>query len=276
MKVNPFDRKVRSQFCTAALAFATLYALLVSFIPLEFRSDGTLRMVVVVGIILIYILIYIRSNLLKACTLRINGIDIKIEEGDLFKSYGLVVIPFNEYFDTIVSNHLISTNSLNGQYLSKKTPDEISTLDNSISRDCYLRSCAKYSSEDRSEGKSVRYELGSIFRDGNYLLTAMTPFDKNNNARMTIKNYIAFLIKFWQEVSRTNDGQEVFIPLLGGGITRFEQAGQISQNDKLIIMLMTLRYSKPTMPSCMKLHIILRQEEINRIDLFHIGDIFPN
>ena len=56
-----------------------------------------------------------------AITLKIKGITVKIEEGDIFKSPDWKVIPFNEFFDTIVDDVVIARNSLNGKFIDNSS-----------------------------------------------------------------------------------------------------------------------------------------------------------
>ena len=59
-------------------------------------------------------------------SLNLDGSIFEITVGDIFEqdSNDYKVIAFNEYFDTLVDNDLISETSLNGQYLLKKYPKE--------------------------------------------------------------------------------------------------------------------------------------------------------
>ena len=49
--------------------------------------------------------------------LEINGNQVEIVEGNLFAQDGKKVIPFNEYFDSVVNDIIISRSSLNGVFI---------------------------------------------------------------------------------------------------------------------------------------------------------------
>ncbi|SCN47164.1 hypothetical protein BAZMOX_82608_1 [methanotrophic endosymbiont of Bathymodiolus azoricus (Menez Gwen)] len=46
-----------------------------------------------------------------------DKVKAKIFFGDLFKSNGIIVIPFNECFDTIVDDKIISSKTLHGKFI---------------------------------------------------------------------------------------------------------------------------------------------------------------
>ncbi|MDI5811285.1 DUF6430 domain-containing protein, partial [Salmonella enterica subsp. enterica serovar Anatum] len=44
------------------------------------------------------------------------------------------------------------------------------------------------------------WTLGTIFVNNDYLLTAFSKFDDKNRAFLTMPDYLAFLINFWDKV----------------------------------------------------------------------------
>ena len=73
----------------------------------------------------VFLLLWIITAVIKALradhaiTLKIKGITVRIEEGDIFKSPNWKLIPFNEFFDTIVDDVVIARNSLNGKFIER-------------------------------------------------------------------------------------------------------------------------------------------------------------
>ena len=56
----------------------------------------------------------------RKCTFRIrNNLKINIFYGDLFEQKGNIIIPVNEYFDTIVDDKIIAEKTLHGQFVKK-------------------------------------------------------------------------------------------------------------------------------------------------------------
>ena len=73
----------------------------------------------------VFLLLWIITAVIKALradyaiTLKIKGITVRIEEGDIFKSPNWKLIPFNEFFDTKVDDVVIARNSLNGKFIER-------------------------------------------------------------------------------------------------------------------------------------------------------------
>ncbi|OTP31417.1 hypothetical protein A5798_001439 [Enterococcus sp. 6C8_DIV0013] len=87
-----------------------------------------------------------------------------MKQGNIFEEEGLKVIPFNEYFDTIVDNKIISELSLNGKYV-KNINQNLVELDKQIENDIFLNSknniLEKNSKRKGNIGKKIKYKLGS-------------------------------------------------------------------------------------------------------------------
>jgi len=77
---------------------------------------------VIVGVFLLFWLIISVVKAFRAdhsITLKTKGINVKIEEGDIFESTDWKLIPFNEFFDTTVDDVVIARNSLNGKFIER-------------------------------------------------------------------------------------------------------------------------------------------------------------
>lgn len=88
----------------------------------------------------------------NSAKLRINNSTVNVFYGDIFKQEELKVIAFNEYFDTIVDDKIISHTSLNGQYLDKHITD-IDQLNSDIEADERLKEHIADTNEKRKIGK---------------------------------------------------------------------------------------------------------------------------
>ena len=175
------------------------------------------------------------------------------------RSTQLYVIPVNSAFDTIVdsdiSKHidpLVSPNSLHGRWIKKMIDNgkRIEDIDRAIQSD--LNRQAKevkkvYTSEEKKRGNKVSYELGTIATvkgqaHNTFLLLALTDFDKNNNAHVSVDDYervIKALLDFYEH---RGQGHELIIPLMG---TNFANAG-LNHEDSLrtITSIFRLRGNK--------------------------------
>ena len=167
----------------------------------------------------------------------IGDVDVEIKVGNLFDFDGVKVIPFDEYFDTVVDDRVISKNSLNGIFLERYV-DNADALQRVILNDqhCVLGKPAVVN--DR-----LCYPLGTVKSFNDYALLAFTHMDEFNRSHLGRGQYEECLLNMWVELNRVYAGNRVILPLLGSGITRFKDGDQPSEDDLLKCMLCTLRAS---------------------------------
>lgn len=122
----------------------------------------------------------------------------------------------------------------------------------------------------RKVGKTQKYSLGTIFVNNDYLLTAFSKFDDKNRAFLTMPDYLAFLINFWDKVNRIYAQKSVSVPIFGSGITRIKEHKNISDEDLLKIMLWTFRISEMRFKFPAKLTIVIHKDKIDKINLLDI------
>lgn len=236
-------------------------------------------LVLVVIFPVIYLFIRYRSNKLKKVNLKIDKSEIEIKEGnilanDIFKNKNIIkVFAFNEYFDTLVDDEIISKSSLNGQFINEKV-ESISTLNNKMYRSKKLKRSLLDKNENRKSGKQNRYKLGTIYKySDDVFLTAMTHFDKKNRAYLSIQDYVRFLINFWDEIDSMYAGRTVVVTLFGSGITRLENK-MFNNTQILQIILWTfwLRRIKFTKPA--KFVILLDKQTSKEINYYKVREWF--
>src|SRR5690606_13814954 len=109
----------------------------------------------------------------------------------------------------------------------------------------------------RSVGKKTNFQLGTICVYGDYLLTALSKFDSNNKAILTMPEYIEYLINFWDKSNNVYSQKSVSTPIFGYGITRIKGHKNINDEDLLKIMLWTFRISEKRIKCPAKLNIII-------------------
>ncbi len=222
-------------------------------------------------ILLLFIMIWILTAIIKAflssksVTLKIRNIPVVIKEGDLFKSKDWKIIPFNEFFDTQVDDVVIAHNSLNGifvdYYVSNKSELESTITSASSTPGLPIK----------LKGGKTCHTLGRIITYDNYMLLAFAHFE-NNQAKLTHNQYEACLRTMWHEVSRTYANKPISIPLLGGGITRFEGVPEKSETHLLRCLLCTLKTSNAQIYQ--PITICLTKSTIDKINLYDIKKLF--
>ncbi|BEI53967.1 macro domain-containing protein [Lactiplantibacillus plantarum] len=280
MKVNLKNREFNSRVIGTAVGTIGVVSSVISFF--DFSVTFRFRMLcalIVLGVCYYCWLLY-KANHLESLTLNYGESEIEIKQGDIFseeykKDNTFRTFAFNEYFDTKVDEEIISKNSLNGQFINREVPN-ISDLDEKMSNDLHLKNNISCVNKKRVVGdKHISYELGTIFKySDNVFLTAMTYFDNENHAHLTVQEYQKFLIHFWDEINNLYNSQTVVIPLLGSGaVTRLD--GNIySSNQILEIVLFTfylrrIKFRKPA-----HLVILLDQETNKKINYYKIRSMF--
>ena len=203
--------------------------------------------------------------------LKINSSNITIKYGTLFEENGIKVIAFNEYFDTQVDNKVIAESSLNGIFISKQS-DGARAIDDAIEKEARLKNGVVKENVSRPYGgKSIKYQLGCICPYGEYFLLAFSHFDDDNKAYISVEDYISCLMHMWNELDTYYAGRPIVLPLLGSGITRFNNS-DITPQELLRYIIMTYKASKVKFNNTASLTIVLSDKLRDEINLFDIQE----
>lgn len=275
MKVKLYDKNVRNKFWLyfSVISGILSFVLLFNIVPEEYKDYlkhfgyGTF-----VILIIIYLVIWCRANNLTDIDIDIDGSTVNIKCGDLFSENGLKVIPFNEYFDTLVDDKIISNKSLNGIYLKKYFNENTEELDKFIVDNSDILDIVE-NKPRRFGGKTIKFKLSTIFVYGDFILTAFSKFDEYNKATLTMPEYIEFLINFWDRVNQVYAQKTVSVPVFGSGITRIKEHKNISDEDLLKIMLWTFKLSEMKFKYPAKLTVVIHKDKISQINLFNVKSI---
>ncbi len=229
-------------------------------------SDST---IVIVNRIIISLAIWVISYLIYRCYIKKRksvviedrNIKIKIEYGDLF-SYdnGLKVINFDECFTTIVGERPqdIKANSVCGQYLLKFPIDNIQELIDNV---------GIQSTGQSKFNRLPKYQSGLIIPRGDYLLMSFTKLNKQGLGEMTYSQYLECLRTLWEQIDTYHGTKDVFIPVLGSKIVRFDR--EFTQQELLDIMVSSYRLSPKRLRRPYTLHIVCSKR-----DGFSLNDVF--
>lgn len=270
MKVGFFDEKVLGLFWFFTSIITTSISVVVIFADIPADLKPKLGISLFIALLIIYILIIVRSNLLKKISVTIEGSSVIITQGDIFNIPGFKTISFNEYFDTEVNEKIISSSSLNGLFINKFDDKGVKRLNTFIDEYDFDRDDILDININRKEGKKQRYRLGTICVCRDYLLTAFSKFDEQNRAYLTMPQYLEFLINFWDQVNRHYGQKSVSVPIFGSGITRIKEHKNISDEELLKIMLWTFRISEMRFKHPAILTIVIHKDKINKINLHSI------
>jgi len=276
MKVNFLDKNVRNKFWIyfSVISGILSFILLFNIIPDQYNNClkyfGYAAFVI---LILIYLFIWYRANNLTNINIDVEGSNVNIKCGDLFLETGLKTIPFNEFFDTIVDDKIISKQSLNGIFINRFFNDNVNELDTFIVENSDNSDIIDNGYERTRGGKKVQFKLSTSFVYDDYIITAFSKFDEHNRATLTMPEYIEFLINFWDRVNRIYAQKNVSVPIFGSGITRLKEHKNIGDEDLLKIMLWTFKLSEMKFKYPAKLSIIINEDKIDQINLFNLKSI---
>jgi hypothetical protein len=147
-------------------------------------------------------------------------VKVKVYYGDLFECSDIIIIPVNEYFDTLVDNVVISENTIHGIFINKYFSNDERTLKKLILKG--LGNAESISKNiKRNKGNKKKYSLGTVSiveRDKKvFYLVAFTRFNENNRAEVKNSEYQRVLSDMFAFIEQNSQGRAVNIPLLGGG-----------------------------------------------------------
>lgn len=218
---------------------------------------------------------------MRSVSLSFEASTVEVYFGDIFFSpeEDLKAISFNEYFDTEVGgrNNLVSENTINGKFLNSLSSLEKEELENILLEEDRLNEddILIEKNKHRKIGKKNRYQLGTIVElKNNYLAISGSKFDKDNRANITMREYIGFLLNFWNEVDRIYGGRSIVIPVFGSGILRFiDGYSSATHQDLLEIILWTFKVSRIKIQHPSKLKIVIFEDKEIKYNLYKLQEI---
>lgn len=271
MKISLFDKSILKKFSIIVAFLSSIIGIVAISIDIDDKYKWIWFVSWVVILLIIYICLWIRANKKKESNFYINGTNVKVYVGDIFNEKdGLKVIPMNEYFDTQADDVVVSKISLHGQFLINHC-DDINEFDNLVKKKLRVSSI----DENRKVvNHKNRYELGSIVKYNDFLLTAFTKFDEHNKAYLLGKDYLYFWGSFWMNLDEIFAGRTVYLPLFGSGITRFKDYSPTVQ-EMLENILYTMRKTgfRNKYPD-KSINILIYEGNAKDIDFYHLKEKF--
>jgi hypothetical protein len=189
---------------------------------------------------------------------------ICIEFGDIWEKTGCIAIQVNEYFDSLLGDH-VSPNSIHGQFIRDVLRGQSADFDTYVSR---ALSDEPFETVPRPSGNPKRYRIGTTasidIGPKRYLLFAFAKTDINTlKASATIHELWDALAGLWCSVTIRSNGEPVYMPLIGSGLSG---VGLPAKN--LIQILMTsFSYYTKKQKITGRLTIVLPKSLSKEIDL---------
>lgn len=265
---------------TFTIGIVGFIATLFSILGYSFNDFGKsiniwVRFVIVLGISTVlcgFIYLFIGIIYSRKVMVSIRNTIVEISCGDIFKTDGYRVIGCDTNFNTRIDDIVISKNSLQGQLFLNY--GDIKEIEDAIKKEAKTRGL--------SENKNGHYDfpLGSIIRYKNshdnqvYLLLAMTKLDEKFMSHTNMAEYELMLMRMWKEISQFYASNDVVLPLLGDGITRFED-GPKGESELLRCILCTLNASGVSLNSKVKVVIFNGTKKLPLYEYKNLFRIIP-
>lgn len=223
------------------------------------RLLSFLAISIILGIIAVLYYLLRRSVTIKG-----NNYKIVVEYGDIFdKDDCKKVINFDECYTTKVGDkpEEINPESICGQFLLKYKDEDF---------DKVVQYSGKRKAKKHSEcQKQECYDRGTLIPYKDYLLLAFAKLDVNGCGYLSREEYMRCLYKMWAEIDIYYSMKSVAIPILGSGITRFNDE-MLSQQQLLDMIIASYRLSSHKMKHPAELHIVCKEND--KFSLNKIGE----
>lgn len=208
--------------------------------------------------------------------LSIRGNSVTIKHGDIFQESGYKIIGCDSHFDTRVDDIVITKSSLHGQLF----------LNHGIIKDInkVVKQKAKVLEIPANEKGLYDFPIGTIIRydsqrdSQTYLMIAMiNNIEEAGQYKVTtsMADYENMLMKMWSGIDATYAANDIVLPILGTGITRFED-GPKDATSLLRCMLCTLNSSGVTLNSNIKIVIYGDKNDIPLYEFKNVYRMIPS
>lgn len=208
--------------------------------------------------------------------LSIRGNSVTIKHGDIFQESGYKIIGCDSHFDTRVDDIVITKSSLHGQLF----------LNHGIIKDInkVVKQKAKVLEIPANEKGLYDFPIGTIIRYDSqrdrqtYLMIAMiNNIEEAGQYKVTtsMADYENMLMKMWSGIDATYAANDIVLPILGTGITRFED-GPKDATSLLRCMLCTLNSSGVTLNSNIKIVIYGDKNDIPLYEFKNVYRMIPS
>lgn len=204
--------------------------------------------IVFVAFVVIYSFVYFTIGRIfrDSVSLTIRQTSVSISCGDIFEAPGWKIIGCDTHFDTRVDDFIISKKSLHGQLvLEHGKKEEIEAV---------VENEAKRLGLQRKNDGLYDFPLGTVIRydssvdNQTYLMLAMTELNMQHEAHTNMAKFELMLMKMWAEIDRVYASNDIVLPVLGTGISRFDD-GPKDREALLRCMLCTLNSSGVSLKS---------------------------
>jgi hypothetical protein len=185
--------------------------------------------------------------------------------GDIFQQNEITVIPVNDYFDTLVDDNVVSSNTLHGKFIKNVFGGNEANLKEQIESSLSEVKPIDVNSNRKIENNK-KYPLGTVCEvkhEGKvFYLVALTRFNENHRAEITNSEYQNVLCRLFEFIEQKSQGRKVNIPLIGAG----HSGCKISKQKLLEFLLFSIALSD-NLTLIKGVNVVLHDSVKDEIDL---------
>lgn len=189
---------------------------------------------------------------------------IAVEFGDIFSKSGCIAIQVNEFFDSLLGDH-VSPNSLHGLFIRDVLGGQSASFNTLVSSALDDVPCEIVS---RPSGNTKRYKIGTTasvdVNSKRFLLFAFAKTDiATLKASATVHEFWDALSGLWKAVRMRSNGNPVFVPLLGTGLSGVG----LPERQLLELLILSFVYHTKKNKIAKQVTVVLHPSLRRRIDL---------
>lgn len=198
-----------------------------------------------------------------------------IECSDLLKEKGLKVIHSVDTFDTELGT-IITPRSLHGAFLQMCKRLDFD-LDEQLS--LALKPLKKGKLDPQLPGRKQRYPIGTACSvcvdDEPYVLVSFAHLQQDGSIHITRQEYIDFLMKMWESLSKPNIREEVVnVAVIGNQF--IDLPSEFTTEQKIDIMIQTFFVFARRHTTCRTLRICVHEKNADEVDFYHYPTIIEH
>ena len=228
-----------------------------SWLDVDALNITIMKFLVFAALMVVAILISCGYSLIRKERIEGNNYSILVEYGNLLKKKkGQKLINFDECFTSTVGIRTadIKKDTVCGQYLIQNPNLNVQAL--------IAASGVKPCRRKSKYNNSTCYEPGTIVANGDDLLMAFTRLESNGKSmKFTVEEYLKCLSLLWEEIDNNYNNKDVYIPVLGSGVARFENgiSQSIPKQELVDLMISSYKLSPYKLKNKSTLHIVCRR-----------------
>ncbi len=212
----------------------------VTLISFVFQVHKPCTLVIVIYFVIViggsFLISWLLSRRKDSLKLKLsNTLTVNVNAGDIFdyaSDTNYVVIPVNEYFDTVVNTKIVSPSSLHGQFINKYFGYNHIELHEHI--EYYLTEnnveYIEVTERPNIGGYKKKYPLGICVpvQVGQviFVLVALTHFDEEDHAYVELSEFGRCISSVCRFIEKNAGNSPAYMPLMGMGLSRLNQTGQ--------------------------------------------------